>query len=198
MYIAPSQDQLADGSAAHYAPWRDAMNPRTDVHPLSTERGAPRRRRLFAAALLLAGALAGGVAAGDDPDPHDLGLSISAGPFDLVLRSCTFIADRLECLLKAHNRLGTAVPLQVGSALVYDTVGKAYRDAEIRLGGQTDRGEDGREPLRILVPGETPIQVLIVFTDVSRQKRKASKLVVEIDDQPTVELGPFPFARDRD
>ena len=131
-------------------------------------------------------------------DENDLGLEAAAGPFDLTLQSCTFRGERLECRLTARNRLETASPLKVTGAELYDSEGGSYRDREIRTAGQSDVRPDKprRRAVTVSVPGETPAQIVIVFTDVSRQKKKALNLVVDIEGHRRLEFGDFPLARD--
>ena len=166
------------------------MKPRAHTRPC-----AP---LLLAAVLLTALLLATTTAtatATTEPDPHDLRLREAAGPFDVTLEACTFVEERLECRLKVHNQLASAVRLRIDDVLLYDNDGSIHRPFEVRVGGASDRRPKGTRQPDVLVPGGTKVQVEIAFTSVSRRKQKASKLVVGVADQPRLEIGPFPFAR---
>lgn len=130
-------------------------------------------------------------------DVHDLGMVEGAGPFGVTLRSCTFREERLECVLKVHNKLPTPSPLWIEEAVLYDTDGALYRAAAAKLSGRSDDLSDPRrEPVRIDVPAETPAQVRLVFAGVSRQRRKAETLLVTVGGFDPVQFQDFHFARE--
>jgi len=157
----------------------------------------PRLRGLLAALLAVAAVASAPTGRARALDENDLGLQAAAGPFDLTLQSCTFRGERLECLLIARNRLATADTLKVTGAELYDTEGGSYPDREIRTGGRSDvQPDEKRRAVSLSVPGETPVQVVVVFTDVSRYKKKASNLVIDVEGHRRLEFGDFPLARD--
>ena len=100
-----------------------------------------------------------------------------------------------------RNQLPTESRLTVTAAEIYDTSGAAYPARSLDVGGRVSGASMRRpRPAIATVPGDTPVQVTVTFTDLARGKKKASRLVVHLgggeDGDEEIEIGPFPLARD--